>query len=145
MQVRGLITGIDEDGKSCVVEDRELADFLTFMPGVGVNLIFETKESPPPARPIGHHDLLPTPSVPGLARWYLVELEPALEIPMHHTDTVDFNVVLSGNVNLVLEDGSHPLGPGDCVVVTGVDHAWHTGADGCRLNMVAIGTPSPLP
>jgi hypothetical protein len=27
------------------------------------------------------------------------------------------------------------------VVMTGVDHAWKAGPDGCRINAILIGTP----
>ena len=45
---------------------------------------------------------------------------------MHTTDTVDFDVVMSGEVWLELDDGQEVrLGPGDCVVQNGTRHAWH--------------------
>ncbi len=45
---------------------------------------------------------------------------------MHTTDTVDFDLVLSGEVWLELDDGEEvKLGPGDCVVQNGTRHAWH--------------------
>jgi mannose-6-phosphate isomerase-like protein (cupin superfamily) len=45
---------------------------------------------------------------------------------MHTTDTVDFEVVLSGEVWLELDDGAEVhLQPGDCVVQNGTRHAWH--------------------
>jgi hypothetical protein len=47
--------------------------------------------------------------------------------------------VLSGSVELILDDGAHPLEAGDAAVVTGVDHAWRTGPAGCRLSVVSVG------
>jgi len=45
---------------------------------------------------------------------------------MHTTDTVDFDIVMSGEVWLELDDGQKVrLGPGDCVVQNGTRHAWH--------------------
>lgn len=43
---------------------------------------------------------------------------------MHKTPTIDYLVVLSGRVVLILETGEVELGPGDCVVQGGVNHAW---------------------
>ena len=57
----------------------------------------------------------------------IVELGPNSETPMHHTDTLDLQTVLSGSVDLVLDDGAHRVEHGDLVVLTGVDHAWKTG------------------
>ena len=49
---------------------------------------------------------------------------------MHTTDTVDFEVVLSGEVTLELDDGAEvTLGPGDTVVQNGTRHAWHNRGD----------------
>ena len=42
---------------------------------------------------------------------------------------------------LILDDGAHACSPGDCVVLSGVDHAWKTGPSGCRMSTVAVGTP----
>lgn len=80
---------------------------------------------------------------PGALRWTLVEYAPGAEFPMHHTNTVDFDAVVSGSVDLILDDGAHPLAAGDSAVVTGVDHAWRAGPDGCRLSIMTIGASSP--
>jgi len=58
--------------------------------------------------------------LPGLAPY----MEP--DAPgMHTTPTIDFEVVLSGEVWLELDDGVEVhLKPGDCVVQNGTRHAW---------------------
>jgi hypothetical protein len=44
---------------------------------------------------------------------------------MHTTDTIDFEVVMSGEVVLELDDGAEKvLGPGDTVVQNGTRHRW---------------------
>jgi quercetin dioxygenase-like cupin family protein len=137
------VTGVDTAGCSCVVEEREVA-FGEGVPGVGVDAIFDTHESPPSPRPSGHGDLLDLGLAPGLARWIVVEYEPGAVFPTHHMDTIDFDIVLEGGMELTLDDGVHLLGPGDCVVMTGVDHAWRAGRNGCTLSVIALGTPPPL-
>ena len=140
--VRRLITGLDDAGRSCVVEEGTLA-FGPTTAGVPLAIVFSTEQSPPSARPIGQAPTFDLGVAPGLARWFVVEYEPNMELPMHHTDTLDFDVVLSGSVELILDDGPHPLEAGDCVVVTGVDHRWRAGPDGCRLSVQTLGTPPP--
>jgi hypothetical protein len=45
---------------------------------------------------------------------------------MHTTDTVDFDVVVFGEVVLELDDGTEVvLKAGDCVIQNGTRHAWH--------------------
>jgi quercetin dioxygenase-like cupin family protein len=57
---------------------------------------------------------------PGLA--HSMEHEDA---GMHTTLTVDYGVVLSGEITLELDDGAAvDLVPGDCVVQNGTRHAW---------------------
>ena len=141
-KVRTLITGVDADGKSCVVSQDELAlDQLA--PGFAMAIPFATETSPPPARAGGTAPLIDQGIAPGVARWMVVDLGPDSETPMHHTDTLDLQTVLSGSVDLVLDDGAHRLEAGDLVVLAGVDHAWRGGPDGCRLSAVLIGTPPP--
>lgn len=76
---------------------------------------------------------------PGGVSWIVVEYEPGVAFPTHHTDTLDLDVVLWGQVDLGLDDGAHRLEAGDCVVVTGVDHGWTAGPDGCCLGVMSIG------
>lgn len=60
---------------------------------------------------------------------------------MHTTDTIDYVVVLSGEVDLELDDGrKERLGAGDCVVQRGTRHAWRViGEQPLVLAAVLIG------
>ena len=74
--------------------------------------------------------------MPGLAAY----LEP--DAPgMHTTDTIDFEVVLEGEVWLELDDGVEVhLRPGDTVVQNGTRHAWRNHGDTtARLAVFLIG------
>jgi mannose-6-phosphate isomerase-like protein (cupin superfamily) len=43
---------------------------------------------------------------------------------MHKTNTVDYAIVLSGEIYAVLDEGEVLLRPGDCLVQRGTRHAW---------------------
>jgi quercetin dioxygenase-like cupin family protein len=43
---------------------------------------------------------------------------------MHRTETVDYAIVLSGEITMVLDDGDVTLHAGDVVVQCGTNHAW---------------------
>jgi mannose-6-phosphate isomerase-like protein (cupin superfamily) len=60
---------------------------------------------------------------------------------MHTTDTVDIDVVLSGEVWLELDDGAQVcLKPGDCVIQNGTRHAWRNrSAEPAVLLVVLVG------
>jgi mannose-6-phosphate isomerase-like protein (cupin superfamily) len=58
---------------------------------------------------------------------------------MHTTDTVDLDLVISGEVFLELDDGAEVrLGPGDCVVQNGTRHAWHNRSSEPAVLFVAL-------
>jgi len=140
--VRVLVTGVDDQGRSCVVEERAGSN-EPFANGITVTVAAETASSPPPPRPPGRAESIPIVRGPGIARWSFVEFPPGVRASLHHTDSVDFDVILEGHVDLVLDDGAHTLHPGDAVVVNGVDHGWATQDEGCRMSVVVIGTPPP--
>jgi quercetin dioxygenase-like cupin family protein len=52
------------------------------------------------------------------------ELPPGAGSPMHRTQTVDYGIVLDGEVVLVLEDSETVLRAGDVVVQRGTSHRW---------------------
>jgi len=61
---------------------------------------------------------------------------------MHTTDTIDFEVVLSGEVILELDDGVEKLlRPGDTVVQNGTRHRW--GNRGTEPAVMAVFTIGP--
>jgi quercetin dioxygenase-like cupin family protein len=138
--MRILVTGVDDQGRSCVVEERTPGDPPSAA-GITVAHVAETASSPPPPRPPGRGELVPIIRGPGIARWSFVEFPPRAATPFHHTDSVDFDVILDGSVDLVLDDGPHRLETGDAVVVNGVDHGWVTHDEACRMSVVVIGTP----
>jgi quercetin dioxygenase-like cupin family protein len=141
---RLLITGVDASGRSCAAHD----DVVTLQGAPGrqgllYSVLYGTPSHPPISTGGRAADRLDLAVPPGAFRWATIEYGPGAEFAMHHTDTVDFDVVLSGSVELILDDGAHPLAVGDSVVINGVDHAWRAGPDGCRLNVLTIGVSPP--
>jgi mannose-6-phosphate isomerase-like protein (cupin superfamily) len=78
----------------------------------------------------------PQQRLPGMAE----VLEPQ-NPGMHTTDTVDFDVIVSGEVYLELDDGSEVLlKAGDCVVQNGTRHAWRNrSAANCVIAVTLVG------
>ena len=74
--------------------------------------------------------------LPGMAQ----VLEPA-NPGMHTTDTVDFDVVISGECYLELDNGAEVLlKAGDCVVQNGTRHAWRNrSTENCVIAVTLIG------
>jgi quercetin dioxygenase-like cupin family protein len=44
--------------------------------------------------------------------------------PMHRTRTLDYVIVIEGELTLILDDSEVTLAAGDVVVQRGTDHAW---------------------
>lgn len=78
---------------------------------------------------------------PAATKWILTEMGPHLFTPMHSTVTVDYGLVLEGEVELGLEDGSTMLRAGDAVLVDAVRHSWRAGPHGCKIATVQVGIP----
>ena len=139
--VRYLVTGTDAEGRSCVVEEHGLGPAGD---PVDVTSLFGTRSSPPPPRPPSRAELRDLGVAPGRVQWIISRWAPLSEAAtVHHTDTIDFDLVVEGSIELLLDDGAHELRAGDGAVITGVDHAWRAGADGCILSVALFGTPPP--
>jgi mannose-6-phosphate isomerase-like protein (cupin superfamily) len=63
----------------------------------------------------------------------------------HATDTIDVDIVVSGQLELALPDVEPVvLGPGDCVVQRGTMHRWRpVGDDGVRYVAVMLPVVPP--
>lgn len=77
---------------------------------------------------------------PGLAE--TMELQ---DSGMHTTDSVDYCVVISGEITLELDDGAAvSLKQGDCVVQNGTRHAWrNSSTTPCIMAFVLVGATLP--
>ncbi len=66
---------------------------------------------------------------------------------MHTTDTIDFDLVVSGDVWLELDDGAEVrLGPGDCVVQNGTRHRWRNrSSEPCVIAVALLGMRRAAP
>lgn len=55
--------------------------------------------------------------------------ERGLQSPVHRTASVDYGIVVEGEITLVLDDSEVTLKAGDVVVQRGTDHAWANRGD----------------
>jgi quercetin dioxygenase-like cupin family protein len=71
----------------------------------------------------------------------VVDMLPGCSSPMHRTSSIDYGIVLSGQLELELEDGVKTLlGPGDVVVQRGTNHLWRnpSATEVCRIVFILI-------
>ncbi len=58
----------------------------------------------------------------------------------HRTNTLDYVLILDGEITLELDRGSMKLGPGDCVVQRATNHAWRNkSGKPVRMAVVMVG------
>lgn len=58
---------------------------------------------------------------------------------MHRTETIDYGIVIEGEMTLVLDTGDVALKPGSVVVQRGTNHAWaNRSGKACRMLFVLI-------
>ncbi|MDA9520590.1 cupin [Bradyrhizobium sp. CCBAU 11434] len=58
---------------------------------------------------------------------------------MHRTETVDYGIVISGEVTLVLDKGEANLKAGDVVIQRGTNHAWaNRSGKPCRMLFMLV-------
>ena len=74
--------------------------------------------------------------IPGLAETHELD-DPG----MHTTDTIDYGVVLSGEIYMELDDGKEVhLKAGDCIVQNGTRHGWRNRSkEACLVAFIMIG------
>jgi len=145
-----VVTGIGTDGRSMIVSD---ADAPGGDPMAG---LWRTDPAPGPEGYDGEVDLTRLEPPAGGTSWRVFDLPPdevvaeylaRQEIPgvesdgFPRTETVDYVMVLEGEVTLELDEGSVDLSTGDCVVQRGTRHAWRnrTGRP-VRMAVVMVST-----
>ncbi len=134
--MRKFITGTNPDGRSCIVEESDVTPGP--VPGIDkltLASLWNTDQSPPPARPeqTGHFIDI---RLPGWVRWRWSSTrrprgrrETARARCTTRTRSTSI-VVIEGSTQMILDDDVRDLVAGDCVVMTGVDHALKAGPDG---------------
>ena len=170
-EIRRVVTGLDEHEKAIVVFD-SCVPLASRSPGVASANLWITETYPPslsnkdsanreigisppdngttfrivefaPTDPAAEahmpHDMLMKRVGPAPARGL-----PAKHPMMHRTRTVDYAVILSGEIDMVLDDTSVHLKAGDAVVQQATNHAWiNHGTQPCRILFVLLDSKEP--
>jgi quercetin dioxygenase-like cupin family protein len=75
----------------------------------------------------------------GETKWLITQMGPGAGAPMHATPSIDYGLVVMGDLELGLEGGPVHLYPGDSVVMNAVRHSWKAGPNGCVIATVMVG------
>jgi naringenin degradation protein FdeH len=172
---RRVVTGHDADGRAVVLFDGESPHrfFLEKAGGLQLAEIWETRSSPADnsgSDDAADHERRIEP-VSGGTVFRIIEYPPdsvrlktlapeqffrsmgakaadaaTRKHPgMHKTDTVDYCVVLSGEIWAVLDEGEVLLRAGDCLVQRGTHHAWSNRTERPCVVAFVLVAAKPLP
>jgi len=125
MRVRRVVTGHDSDEKAVFASDEQVDPLtLALMPGAEFHRLWGADQAPTfpdEGGPTAQASYFPPV---GGYRFGFFTVPPGTA-PAPADDTIDFEVVLSGEVILELDDGAEKaLRPGDTVVQNGTRHRW---------------------
>jgi len=124
---RRVVTGHDERGVSVFAADGPVPVARTAPDGARFYEIWSTDAMPAPiaaAEPDPTLSALTVPPTPDGTKIRINEFPPGVVSPVHRTQSVDYGIVLDGEVVLVLDDAETVLRAGDVVVQRGTSHRW---------------------
>ncbi|MGI9328023.1 MAG: cupin domain-containing protein [Pseudomonadales bacterium] len=173
MTTRRVVTGVNSDGKSYVVHDGPTTGSIdlgtTTLDDVWVDDPNDpdpearrdpvagelTLVAPPGGSVVRVGTLWPAsrangPDAQAIAadaeRWSLgdaMEDGASGDDGWHTTKTIDYGIILSGRVELGLDEGWIALGEGDVVIQRATRHAWRViGDEPCRIAWILISSPN---
>jgi quercetin dioxygenase-like cupin family protein len=129
---RRVVTGHDRRGVSVFLQDGAPPVVRTAPDGALFYEMWGTEAAPAPIGPAGPDPTERSLTVPPARNGTKIrvnEFPPGVVSPTHRTQSVDYGIVLSGEVVLVLDQAETVLGPGDVVVQRGTSHRWENRSD----------------
>ena len=139
---RRVVTGHDGVACRCSARDGPVPVVGTAPDGALFYEIWGTDAMPAPigaAEPDPTLSALTVPPPPNGTKIRINEFPPGVVSPVHRTQSVDYGIVLDGEVVLVLDDAETTLRAGDVAVQRGTSHRWENRTDGtARMAFILI-------
>jgi quercetin dioxygenase-like cupin family protein len=139
---RRVVTGHDERGVSVFASDAPAPVVRTAPDGALFYEIWATGAAPAPISadaPDPTSGGLSVPPAPNGTKIRINDFPAGAVSPMHRTQSVDYGIVLWGEVVLVLDHSETALRPGDVVVQRGTNHRWENrSAETARMAFMLV-------
>src|SRR5262245_7035585 len=141
VQIRRVVTGHNKHGRAVVTIDGLCRDVSEDRSGVGSAVIWATDRVPADNMdPIDPAALVSDTDLPRGTVFRVLEYAPGAAPRRHRTASIDYAVVLSGEIWMQLDDTEVHLRAGDVLVQRGTIHNWvNRGTEPCRIAFVLIG------
>lgn len=141
LKLRRVVTGHDANGKAVVKIDEMVKNVTSSRPGANAAVIWTTDAFPTDNDGDfdGAQRKVPT-SVDAGTVFRVVQFNPGVSPRNHRTDSIDYAVVMSGEIDMVLDGVTVHLKAGDVLVQRGTIHNWvNTGTEPCVIAFSLIG------
>src|SRR5260370_39129530 len=126
MKVRRVVTGHDGKGRGVVKIDEVPKNIVSNRPGASACVVWTTDTIP--ADNSGDFDASNRKvgtMLPGGTVFRVIEYSPGVAPRVHRTDSIDYAVVISGEIDMELAKGTEVhLRAGDVLVQRGTLHCW---------------------
>ena len=141
-KIRRVVTGHDDKGRAVVKIDEVCSHFRAGRGNAFVCNVWTTETSP--ADNDGLEDAGKRPgkfsTIENGTVFRILDFRPGLEQRIHRTNSIDYIIVMSGEIDMELETGEEVhLKAGDVMVQRGTVHNWiNRGTETCVLAVILI-------
>jgi quercetin dioxygenase-like cupin family protein len=144
INVRRVVTGHDNQGRAKVLIDEMVKNVASQRPGALYSVIWSTEGFPihndgdddPSGKKIGT-------TISNGTVFRVVSFGPGVAPRNHRTDSIDYAVVMSGEIDMELDIGKVHLKAGDVLVQRGTIHNWvNNGKEPCVIAFTLVSAKS---
>ena len=140
LQIRRVVTGHDASGRAVVKIDEVAKNLVSSRPGATACVVWTSEGFPIDNTEEEDGGLRKTgTTLDNGTVFRILELAPGVTPRNHRTDSIDYAVVMSGKVDMELDDTTVHLKAGDVLVQRGTIHNWvNRGSEPCVIAFVLI-------
>ena len=144
LQIRRVVTGHDVTGRAVVKIDEIAKNLISARPGATSCVVWTTENFPVNNDGEDDEGLRKTgTTLDNGTVFRILQLAPGVSPRNHRTDSIDYAVVMSGEVDMELDDTTVHLKAGDVLVQRGTIHNWvNRGAEPCVIAFALIAAKS---
>jgi mannose-6-phosphate isomerase-like protein (cupin superfamily) len=140
LEIRRVVTGHDDSGRAKVIIDGQVKNQISKRSGHSASVIWSSVGFPvdndgnddPSVRPTGT-------TIENGTVFRVNSFDPGVTARVHRTDSIDYAVVVSGEIDMVLDVDTVHLKAGDVLVQRGTVHNWiNAGKIPCVIAFVLV-------
>ena len=140
LQLRRVVTGHDANGRAVVKIDEISKNLISARPGSTACVVWTTESFPVDNTGAADEGLRKTGTTLSNGTVFrVVEFAPGVAPRVHRTDSIDYAIVVSGEIDMELDNSVVHLKAGDVLVQRGTIHNWvNRGSAPCVIAFVLI-------